>query len=68
MEENNFVFVLTEYEYNTYSYSGISENQFHLHATREGAEKHAKELGLVVVEYCKNADKECTIKQQKLLN
>lgn len=60
------VYILTTYEYDTYSYSEISEQGMYVHATKEGAEAHATELGLTVVEYCKDPDKEATIDREPL--
>lgn len=60
------VYVLTEFEYSTFSYNGTTERELHVHRTEEGALQHAGELGLKVVE-CPERDSECTIETYNLL-
>lgn len=60
--EEDYVYVLTEYVYDTFSYSGLSEERIHIHRTREGAENKAKALKLKVVEY-PEYDDEATIEE-----
>ena len=61
------LYILTTYEYDTYSYSGVSEREHHVHATEGGALAHAKELGLTVAEYSES-DRVATIDKDKLLD
>lgn len=58
-----YVHVLTEYEYDTFSYLGFSEKEVHLHKTRKGVEKKAESLGLKIVEYCDNPEKHATVEK-----
>lgn len=60
------VYILTTYEYDSYSYSGVSQCELFVHATRKGAEEHAAALGLAIVEYCENPDKQATISHEEL--
>ena len=61
------VYVLQEYEYDSYSYSGISPSHSHLHATKEGAEEHAKNLKVSIVEYCQDPNKQATLEECRVL-
>ena len=62
------VYILVLYEYDTFSYSGISESQAFVHKTLEGAEAHAKALKLEIVKYCDNPNKQATIDAEYLLD
>jgi len=55
------VYILRDYDYDTYSYSGISSSHDYIHLSKEGAEAHAVELGLSIVEYCKDPCKHATL-------
>jgi hypothetical protein len=61
------VYCLLTYEYSTYSYSGIAGGESFIHATLEGAQAHAAELGLKVVECCDKPEKEAEIDEVTLL-
>jgi len=55
------IYMLTTYQYDTYSYSGIStDEQFYFKSLRSAVLK-ADELGVHPVEYCSDPDKEATI-------
>lgn len=60
------VFMLTTYGWNTFSYSGIEVDDMELFKTLEQAEERAAELGLTVVEYVNDPDKEATIGEMRV--
>lgn len=66
MSETEYVYLLTEYEYSTFSYDGIDAERIHIHRTYAGAVKHAQELGLEVVGYPKHPEKHASIEKMKL--
>ncbi len=61
-----YVYILTEYEYNSYSYSGVSGSKITVHKTKEGALAHAKGKKLKIVEDVNNPEKEATIEKYEL--
>lgn len=50
------IYVLTEYCYDTYSYSGLSPTDSHYFTTEEKARLFAREIGSDVREYAEEAD------------
>lgn len=54
------VYMLTLYEYNTFSYNGIHMREIMLFSSQKGAERYAKDAGLIVREYAEE-DNHCTI-------
>lgn len=67
-KRNRFIYILRIFEYNSFSYDGIKENDLFVHATKEGAEKHAEEMGLVIKSICKDPDKEATLEEIQILD
>jgi hypothetical protein len=61
-----YVYILIEYEHNTFTYDGITESEMSAYKTYKGAEDHAKKLGLRIVEYPENPNKEATIEKLEL--
>ena len=59
------IYTLTIYEYDTYSYSGISEQERFLFLSRQSAETAAAKMGLKIVEYCKDVNTEATIDEDE---
>lgn len=57
------VYRLVTYEFDTYSFSGISEESSSYFFSREGAESEAERLGLTVVAYCKDPNKDAVIEE-----
>lgn len=58
----NTVWILTTFEYSTYSYTGVRESENHIFATKTAAEKWAAENGYKVV-YSADSDKEVEIEE-----
>ena len=61
-------YLLREYEYDSYSYSGITEHSIHVHSSEGGARHHAAELGLEIVEYPKDVLKHATLEVIDILD
>ena len=66
LSEDQIVYILTEYDNDTYSYSGISSSNEYIHLSKKGAEAHAVELGLEIVEYCKDPSKQATLREERV--
>jgi len=64
--DEEYVYILTKYEYDSYSYSGILPSEMYVHKTLEGAEKHAEKLGLKIMEYPENPNKDASIEKFEL--
>lgn len=52
---------LSVYEYDTYSFSGISIQEMFIHLSKEGAISRAKGMGLLIGEFCYDPNKIATI-------
>ena len=61
------IFKLTEYETDTYSYSGIGIHNEKFFLTKELTEKEAEKRDLKVVQYCKNPDFDFTISEEVVI-
>ena len=59
------IFVLDTYEYDTYSFSGLSVNQSYYFTSREGAEKFASENGYIITHNV-TSNKHATIEAEEL--
>lgn len=61
------VYALVTFEYNTYSYSGVSQKEIFIHLTKDGAIKHATKLGLVIVRECEKPHDQAEIEEMEVL-
>lgn len=60
------VYQITVYEFSSYSYSGIEEQENFLFSTEEKALAFAEKQGYKICEYVENPRKECTINVVKV--
>ena len=61
------IYVLTKYDYSSYSYSDIDVQCEYYFSTRELAEAYAIKLNLRVVEFVKNVHTDCTITEETMV-
>ena len=61
LEREMFLYELTVYEHDSYSYLGVTERDSYLFRTEERAKEYAAQIGLEVVCTCEHPEKQCTI-------